>query len=320
MKNVLKIVALVLALTLIAVLAVSPIPVAGAEELADVIPTFEAVELSPVATPVDLGQDTPYAPHTDGYSEDGMSYRDETLYVQVKGFRYFNTDILVTYVQVADGSQLRAAGNGRFPSNSTTRAVNLAKREKAVLAINGDYIVHMNTGYSVRNGKVLRERYNDTAAHDYDALLVDTNGDFTIITQMDGDRIKAWNETHEIAHAFTFGPALVVDGVKNEYYPIKDHVPKKRTQRMAIGQLAEKTYVIVTTDGPDDKNSTGLTMSELADVFVALGAKQAYNLDGGSSSWLVLNNTMLNGRHGSKHRPIADIIYFVTAAPEGGVQ
>ena len=44
-----------------------------------------------------------------------------------------------------------------------------------------------------------------------------------------------------------------------------------------------------------------------------LGVKQAYNLDGGSSTWLVLNNDKIN--HKSK-RGIADIIYFATAVPE----
>lgn len=319
MKNALKITALVLAMVLVALLAVSPIPVAGAEELKDVVPTFEPVELG-AADPISYDQDTPYAPHADGFSADGMSYRDDSTYVQVKGFRYFDTDILVTFVQIADSTQLRTAGAGRFPSKSTIKGTNLAKREKAVLAINGDYIVYINTGYAARNGKVLRERYNDKDAHNYDALLIDTNGDFTIIQQMDGSKIKAWNETHTIAQAFTFGPALVVDGVKNEYYPVRTHVADHETQRMGIGQLGERTYVIVTSDGPDDKNSTGLTISEFADVFMALGAQQAYNLDGGSSSWLVLNYERLNGKHGSKHRPIADIIYFVTATPEGGAK
>ena len=283
------------------------------------MPVYQPVTLAAESvTPIDYSEDAPYAPHTDGYSEDGMSYLDDTLSVRVEEFRWFNTNILVTWVQVADASQLRAAGYGRWPSTKTARATDLAKREKAVLAINGDYIVYINTGYAARNGKVLRERYNDRDAHNYDALLVDANGDFTIIQQMDGDKIKAWNEEHTLIHAFTFGPSLVVDGVKNEYYPVKTHVATHRTQRMGIGQMDEKSYVIVTTEGPDDKDSTGLTLTEFADVFMALGAKQAYNLDGGSSSWLVLNNTRLNGLHGSKHRAIADIIYFVTASPEGG--
>lgn len=319
LKNTVKTVLVILLLALIALTVSSPIPTAEAETLADVVPKYAPVTLAAQeATPINYEETAPYSPHENAFLTDQVGYLDDTLSVRVEEFRWFDTNIQVTWVQVADASQLRTATYSRFPNKSTVKATNLAKREKAVLAINGDYIVYMNTGYAAKNGKVLRERYNDHDAHNFDALLMDDKGDLTIIQQMDGEKIKAWNNEHTLIHAFTFGPALVVDGVKNEHYPVKTHVATHRTQRMGIGQMDEKSYVIVTTEGPDDKNSTGLMLTEFADVFMALGAKQAYNLDGGSSSWLVLNYKRINGMHGSQHRPIADIIYFVTASPNGG--
>lgn len=322
-KSILRWVLLLVALVLVAFAVTSPVPVAGAEESRPVveglqdIPVYVPVTLAAQeVTPIAYSERAPYEPHASAYLDDSAGYLDDTLSIKIDHYRAYNTDMLITWVQVADPSQLRTALNARWPSESTTKAVNLSKREKAVLAINGDYIVHMNTGYAARNGVILRERYNDKAAANFDSLMVDANGDFTVIQGLSGDKVKAYLAEHEIVHAFTFGPALVVDGVKNEYYPVKEHVATHRTQRQGIGQIGENTYVIVTTDGPDDKESTGLMLTEFANIFLALGAKNAYNLDGGSSSWLLLNNTRLNGMHGSKHRTIADIIYFVTACPE----
>ena len=315
MKIVWKVIALLALLAAVAVLVTAPMPVAGAEGLENV-PVYAPVTLSGDVTPIDYSEKAPYSPIESAYTADGTGYSDDTLYVKVEEFRAFNTNIQVTWVQVADASQLRSATCSKFPSKNTMNANKLAQRERAVLAINGDYIVYINIGVSARNGVIYRQKYSKN--YEYDSLMVDVNGDFTILQNIDEEKVNAYLADHELVHAFTFGPGLVVNGVKNEYYPLKSQVPTHRTQRMGIGQMGPLSYVIVTTEGPDDKDSTGLTLTEFADVFMALGAQNAYNLDGGSSSWLVLNNKRINGTHGSKHRAIADIIYFVTASPDGG--
>ena len=70
------------------------------------------------------------------------------------------------------------------------------------------------------------------------------------------------------------------------------------------------SYLIVTTHGPEQSGSEGMSLKQLQAFLMELGVQQAYNLDGGSSTWLVLNNDKIN--HKSK-RGIADIIYFATA-------
>ena len=47
----------------------------------------------------------------------------------------------------------------------------------------------------------------------------------------------------------------------------------------------------------------------------ALGAKQAFNLDGGSSTWLVLNDERINTMNTKNFRIVQDILYFATAEP-----
>ena len=58
-------------------------------------------------------------------------------------------------------------------------------------------------------------------------------------------------------------------------------------------------------------NVEGMTLDQFSRLLEKLGVQNAYNLDGGSSTWLVLDNKKINAR--SKKRSIADIVYFATA-------
>jgi exopolysaccharide biosynthesis protein len=46
-----------------------------------------------------------------------------------------------------------------------------------------------------------------------------------------------------------------------------------------------------------------------------VGAKQAYNLDGGNSACLVVNGVKMNRFGKGGIREITDMIYFITAEP-----
>lgn len=62
--------------------------------------------------------------------------------------------------------------------------------------------------------------------------------------------------------------------------------------RTAIGISADELFA-VTVDG-QSSDDAGLTLSELADCFVQLGATDALNLDGGSSSTLICDGKVRN--------------------------
>ena len=87
---------------------------------------------------------------------------------------------------------------------------------------------------------------------------------------------------------------------------------EKETQRMGIGQVGPLEYICVATEGPEQKGSDGLTIPEFAQLMKDLGAIQAYNLDGGSSSAMMLGGEKINARSSKKMRPICDILYFST--------
>ncbi|MDO5145189.1 MAG: phosphodiester glycosidase family protein [bacterium] len=313
LKTAMKAALLLTVLALLMILIPSAIPLAGAE---GVLPRYSPVMLwAQSASPIDYQSATPYAPHKDCYLEDQSGYIDDTISVYIETFRAYDTTIQATWVQIASPTQLRAALNRPYPSKELNTADRIARRENAVLAINGDYFIYINTGYNMRNGKLLLDKPNKA----YDTLIIDEAGDLHIIQATTREALDAYFASGGTAvHTFTFGPGLVVDGVKADIAFDKQKATEKETQRMGIGQMDTLSYLILTTEGPENAGSTGLTLDEFAQLFSDMGARNAYNLDGGSSSSLVLDGQKINALSTHKNRVIGDIIYFVTAMPEGG--
>ena len=52
---------------------------------------------------------------------------------------------------------------------------------------------------------------------------------------------------------------------------------------------------------------------DLQDIVFETGCVNAYNLDGGCTTWLVLGTDRINNHNGRSLRGITDFIYFVTA-------
>ena len=99
------------------------------------------------------------------------------------------------------------------------------------------------------------------------------------------------------------------------------HVPGKRNQylnlshepRTALGYNEDTLYLVV-ADGRQPKYSTGLTLYELASILIDLGATEAINLDGGSSSTFVVNNQVVNKPSGQKEREVLNAVFITMDA------
>ncbi|MCY4401177.1 MAG: phosphodiester glycosidase family protein [Candidatus Poribacteria bacterium] len=97
----------------------------------------------------------------------------------------------------------------------------------------------------------------------------------------------------------------------------KKHVPGKRNQelnlshepRTALGYNADKLFLVV-ADGRQPKYSTGLTLYELASILIELGATEAINLDGGSSSTFVVNDEVINKPSGNREREVLNAVFI----------
>lgn len=70
--------------------------------------------------------------------------------------------------------------------------------------------------------------------------------------------------------------------------------------------------MFVVVDGRSS-TSAGVTMSELAQIMVDLGATTAYNLDGGGSSEMWFNGEVVNSPSNGGERATSDILYIGSA-------
>ena len=256
--------------------------------------------------PIPLEAEVGLPPRPEGFLPDMDGYEDGSLSVRIETMREHETNILVARVKIADPSQLRTAMATRYGGTGTALPDRLARRANAVLAINGDFFNFNSTGYLVRQGKLYRDKTNESL----DVLIIDENADFHILIDPTPEQTHGFEGT--IVNSFNFGPALVKDGeIVNTTKKLNVGVDKE-TQRMGIGQVGPLEYICVATEGPEQKGSDGLTIPEFAQLMKDLGAVQAYNLDGGSSSAMMLGGEKINARSSKKMRPICDILYFST--------
>ena len=256
--------------------------------------------------PVDDSAGNP--PDAAAYLPDDAGYLDASLSVTIQKTRAYDTEILLAAVRVADPSQIRTAMASRYGSNSTAFGTSIAKRKNAVLAINGDFFSIHNNGYLVRQGKT----YRNLPDGQTDVLIIDDQGDFHIYPKATAEALAAF--TGVAINTFNFGPALIVDGAPCVALDHDEAAPDKLAQRICIAQTGPLAYLCVATEGPENEGSKGLTLEQFVEFLTAQGCVNAYNLDGGSSSTVVLNNRKINALSTGKTRPLSDIIYFASAA------
>ncbi|MGH3135280.1 MAG: phosphodiester glycosidase family protein [Gaiellaceae bacterium] len=123
-----------------------------------------------------------------------------------------------------------------------------------------------------------------------------------------------------VADAIGGGPLLVRDGApvyrSNEAFTTSQLVP--RGPRSAVGQRADGSVLLVTTDGRQPGFSVGMTNFELAQALVRLGAVRGMALDGGGSATLAFEGTVLNSPSDGKERAISTALmlqYYGVYAP-----
>ena len=134
-------------------------------------------------------------------------------------------------------------------------------------------------------------------------------------------------EWNRVQHAIGGRLRLLKNGKINEtlvemHHAEKRHVPGKRASvlnlshepRTALGYNADTLFLIV-ADGRQPKYSTGLTLYELASILIDLGATEAINLDGGSSSTFVVNDAVINKPSGQREREVLNAVFITADVP-----
>lgn len=126
----------------------------------------------------------------------------------------------------------------------------------------------------------------------------------TVIPEMVGDSIL-W---HKFTHIIGGGPLLIRNGVilETEMYDREGFDRPFHSfwhPRTAVGKKADGTLLFVTITGADPRVRRGVMLHKLARLFQKWGATDAVNLDGGSSSMMIIKNRVVSVKREPPKRP-----------------
>ncbi|MDQ0824228.1 exopolysaccharide biosynthesis protein [Arthrobacter sp. B2I5] len=252
---------------------------------------------------------------TGGAVTTDTTYVSDSSNISISKVTTGSGDSTVTYyvadVVLSDATALQSAfANNSFGENITENTSAMAADNNAVFAINGDYYGFRDTGIVIRNGVVFRDAgarqglafYRDGTVKVYDETT-------TTAAQLVADGV--WN-------TLSFGPSLldngqVAAGIEDVEVDTNfgNHSIQGEQPRSAVGIIDQNHLVFVVVDGRSPGYSAGVTMTGLAEIMQGLGATTAYNIDGGGSSTMYFNGSLVNNPLGqNKERGTSDILYI----------
>ncbi len=187
----------------------------------------------------------------------------------------------------------------------------MAKDHDALIAINGggfvDNASYSGTGdtpmgISVVDGQVIGPNKQTAST----GIIGFDQDNALVIGQLSVQQVRQRN----IRDGLTFGPFLIING---EASSIKGDGGWGSAPRTVIGQRADGIVLLMVVDGRRAGQS-GASIKDELEVMERYGAINAANLDGGTSSVLVVGETIVNDPIDSamahKTRPIASCFYL----------
>lgn len=235
------------------------------------------------------------------------SYEDENIKINITTYETNDTSVYVADVTLSSAEYLQTAfAQNTFGRNIKAETSEIAEAHDAILAVNGDFYGSRNAGYVIRDGVL----YRDTSAGN-EGLALMKDGSFTFYNEGEVSAQQLLDDGAK--ETWSFGPALLADGEIQVSQTEEVGRAKASNPRTAIGIIDDLHYVLVVSDGRTNE-SEGLSLYELASFLQSIGVKDAYNLDGGGSSTMVFQGTLVNnpttGGNSIDERSVSDIVYI----------
>lgn len=236
------------------------------------------------------------------------SYKDDNISITITEHREYDTTIYVAEVILSSPEYLQTAlAQNAYGRNITAKTSETATANNAIFAVNGDYYGAREKGLVVRDGVI----YRDSTSRDRENLVIYKDGTLDVITERGSDPENL--VANGALHILSFGPGLVTDGALAVDRNDEVGQAMASNPRTAIGMVDDLHYLFVVSDGRTDE-SEGLSLYELATIMQNLGAKVAYNLDGGGSATMWFNGEIINvpisSKGINKERSVSDIVYI----------
>lgn len=221
------------------------------------------------------------------YEKQILEHEEGALYkvIDIKGTSYQGY-----LVAVYDPSRISIATT-KYLGKRGEAITTVAKRENAIIAMNagGFYDPDWNSNGALPHGTVIS---NGKVVSDFDDANM--GGGFVGFTKENklvlGKFTKEQAISMGIRDAVEFGPFLIVNG-KSSF--VKGNGGWGIAPRTAIGQRSDGIVLFLVINGRL-ATSIGADMGDLTEIMENYGAVNAANMDGGSSSELVINNKIIN--------------------------
>jgi exopolysaccharide biosynthesis protein len=211
---------------------------------------------------------------------------------------------LLTHVVINDPSQIKGGMSNDTFGGTREKPTKASARLNWVLGTNGSYFYYDGgypalAGVFIKNGSVVQ---GSTANGDEMCL----KSDGTLFTPAAGTSASDLIAMGVIQSWGTALPPIITNGAgqSNGSSDYTDTYP--RTVYAMVGPCE---YYIITAGSGSYKN--GISLEEAQNILLAKGCTYARALDGGGSSSLVFENTLVNVPAASgKERAVADFVYF----------
>lgn len=252
-----------------------------------------AFEAQPTATPEPTSAPT-------------YQYEDDRVRIEVRRF----SDNAIVYFTVemwlSDSTQLRTAFSQDRFDGRTESVYDIAERNGAIVAVNGDFATFNNGGIILRNGELYRSNRSTRQL-----LVIDKNGDFIpYVTPPENPEEAAQAFLAEgVWQTLVFGPVLVAEG---EAVPLPEKFfinTAAKEPRTAIAQKGPLHYLLLVVDGRQAGYSVGVSLSRLQALLLEHGAITGFNLDGGGSTTLYFDGEIINKPANGGQRQVPDILF-----------
>lgn len=233
---------------------------------------------------INTGEKTKYK---DEYEEQLLTREDGNSLYKLINLKVGNADAYL--VAIYEPTKVQLISKEKLGTQSGERIITMCERYGGVVCINGGGFVDYGYGSGIPIGYVIED--GEITWSDGD---INTKTENIIGMTKDGKLKLMSNATGKealeagIMDGLTFGPFLIVNGKSLEI--VGD--PWGRSPRVAIAQRKDGVMMFLVIDGENYIN--GASLQDVVDTLLKYGAYNAANLDGGTSSTLIINNKLIN--------------------------
>ena len=233
---------------------------------------------------ITIGKQEKVTSYTSVYEKEILEHDEDALYKLIE-FKYKEFDCYM--IAIYDPKRVEVAYNKKI--NHGKILTEIVKENDAILGINGGGYFWSNgypQGMVVHDSKIVYSsgtQKNTTAAINEDGVLV--------IGSMNAADVKEKN----IKEAVSFGPALIVNGKAATF---KGNGGSGLNPRTVLAQRKDGIILFLVVNGYGSrlswKGRGGVYVTDLIKILERYNAYNAINMDGGSSTTMVIGDKLIN--------------------------